>query len=57
MAALVGDGEFGHSEREMMASSKVMSGTGMELPQACQNLRGSCGEGEKLSSGVELGKP
>ena len=43
----MGDGEFGQIGKEMTASSKTMRGTGMELPQACQNLRVSCGEGEK----------
>ena len=38
IAALVGEGglEFGHRAALMMASSKVMRGTGMEFPAARQ---------------------
>ena len=40
-AALVGEGglEFGHRAALIMASSKVIRGTGMEFPAARQILR------------------
>ena len=51
MAALVGDGgeEFGHSAVLMIASSKVIRGTGIELPAARQIRRVVCGDGLRLS--------
>ena len=56
-AAFKGDGEPGQIASKMIASSKTMRGIGMELPEACQNRRVSCGEGEKLLKSVVLGKP
>ena len=57
MAALVADGgeEFGQSAVLMMASSKMMRGTGIEFPAARQILRVVCGDGLRLSKVVVLG--
>ena len=56
-ATFIGDGKSGQSVSEMMASSKAMRGMGVESPEACQKRRVSCGEGDKLSNSMVLGKP
>ena len=57
MAALVGDGgeDFGQSAALMIASSKMIRGTGIEFPAARQILRVVCGDGLRLSNVVVLG--
>ncbi len=55
MAALVGEMAFDQSAALIIASSKVMSGTGIEFPAARQILRVVCGDGLRLSKVVVEG--
>ena len=52
MAALVGEMAFDQSAALMMASSKVMSGMGIEFPAARQILRVVCGDGFTFEDGA-----
>ena len=56
--ALVGEGEeSGQTASAMMASSKVRSGMGIELPAACQIRIMSGWFGVRGGSGMVSGKP